>query len=246
MRLLVGYDGSEGAGDALELAEVFVQGHDERSIERIEVDRESYAGSPATAILERAERDAPDALVLGSPHRGAVGRTLLGSVAEEVLHGAPCAVAVAPRGYAGAGHGPFGLIAVAYDGTPEARAALYRGRALAEASRASLRVLTVVAPPVAMPGGVGYAPAEPADPEEVLAEAVRVVGPSVTVEGRKLDGPPAPTLAQACEDGVDLLITGSRGYGPVMRTLLGSTSSRLIAEAPCPVLVVPRPKPDDE
>lgn len=242
MRLLVGYDGSAGGRDALELARVLGYRDEEGSTERIEVDPGSYAGSPATAIVERAEREGFDAIVLGSPHRGAVGRTLIGSVAEDVLHGAPCAVAVAPRGYADAGHGPLGLVAIAYDGTLESKAALTRGRALAESSGASLRLLTVVAPPVALPGGVGYSPIEPAEPDQVLEEGVREAGTAVTVEARRLDGPPAPTLAQACEDGIDLLAVGSRGYGPVMRVLLGSVSSRLIADAPCPVLVAPRPR----
>jgi len=39
----------------------------------------------------------------------------------------------------------------------------------------------------------------------------------------------------------DLLMVGSRSYGPFARTLLGSVSSTLIHTAPCPVLVVPRP-----
>ncbi len=41
----------------------------------------------------------------------------------------------------------------------------------------------------------------------------------------------------------DLLVVGSRGYGPVLRVLLGSVSTRLIHIAPCPVLVIPRPEP---
>ena len=35
-------------------------------------------------------------------------------------------------------------------------------------------------------------------------------------------------------------MTGSRGYGPVRRLMLGSTSTRLVREAPCPVLVLTR------
>jgi nucleotide-binding universal stress UspA family protein len=259
MRVLVGYDGSEGGRDALELTRVL--GYEEGGTAIVaateplfEEARERLAGltlethpltsgSPAKAIVELAEAERIDAIVVGSPHRGAVGRTFVGSVAEAVLHGAPCPVFVASRGYAAAGHGPFGLVAIAYDGTPEAKAALARARAIAEASGASLCLLTVVAPPVALPGGVGYAPIEPPEPEKVLEEGVREAGGAATVEGRKLDGPPAATLAQACED-ADLLVAGSRGYGPVMRVLLGSVSSRLIAEAPCPVLVVPRPRPE--
>ena len=39
---------------------------------------------------------------------------------------------------------------------------------------------------------------------------------------------------------VDLVVVGSRGWGPVRRILLGSTSARLVREAACPVLVLPR------
>ena len=35
-------------------------------------------------------------------------------------------------------------------------------------------------------------------------------------------------------------MTGSRDYGPVRRLMLGSTSTRLVREAPCPVLVLTR------
>ena len=281
MRLLVGYDGSEGGRDALELARVLgsveqssalivavmpyaplpigftelkrdaaeqaepLLSEARRQLDGLAVETRAFGGgSPAGVITDLAEADGADAIVLGSPHRGAVGRALIGSVAEGVLHGAPCAAVVAPRGYAGNGHGPFATIAVAYDGTPEAKAALARARALAEQSHAALRVLTVVAPPVALPGAAGYTPVNPPDPEKVIAEGVSAAGAAVPVDGRRLDGPPARALADAGEDGVDLLVAGSRGYGPMTRLLLGSVSSRLVAIAPCPVLVVPRPGKD--
>jgi nucleotide-binding universal stress UspA family protein len=60
--------------------------------------------------------------------------------------------------------------------------------------------------------------------------------------GHRLDGAPARMLAGACED-ADLLVVGSRGYGPVLRLLLGSVSTQLIHLAPCSVLVIPRPDP---
>jgi nucleotide-binding universal stress UspA family protein len=214
-----------------------------KQLQGAEVETRAFGGgSPAGVMTDLAERREVDSIVVGSPHRGPVGRTLIGSVAEGVLHGAPCAVTVAPGGYSERDRRPLGLIAIAYDGTPEAKAALARARALAEASGATVRVLTVVAPPVALPGVVGYTPVEPPEPDRVIEEAVRELGPEVSAESRKLDGPPARTLAKACEDGVDLLVSGSRGYGPMMRVLLGSVSTQLIAEAPCPVMVVPRPQ----
>jgi nucleotide-binding universal stress UspA family protein len=102
-------------------------------------------------------------------------------------------------------------------------------------------VLTVVAPPVALPGVVGYTPVEPPEPEKVLEEGLRSIEPSLSAEGRQLSGPPAETLAEACGDGVDLLVAGSRRYGPLARVLLGSASAKLIELSPSPVLVVPRP-----
>jgi nucleotide-binding universal stress UspA family protein len=276
--LLVGYDGSDGGRDGLELARTIASvdgasalvvtvipygpfpvgiaelardaaasaepllAEAREQLEGVEVETRAFGGgSPAAVMTELAESEEIDLIIVGSPHRGTVGRALIGSVAEGILHGAPCAVVVAPRGYAGAGHGPFGSIAVAYDGTPESKAALDRARALAEASRATLTLLTVVAPPIALPGAVGYAPLNPPEPEKVLEEGIAAAGGEVAVAGHRLDGAPAQALAEACEDGVDLLVAGSRGYGPLARVLLGSVSSRLIAIAPCPVLVVPRP-----
>jgi nucleotide-binding universal stress UspA family protein len=54
-------------------------------------------------------------------------------------------------------------------------------------------------------------------------------------------GNPVERLLEVAEVGVDLLVLGSRGFGPVMRLLIGSVSSRVIRGAPCPVMVVPRP-----
>lgn len=199
-------------------------------------------GSPAGILGDLAEREGSEAVAVGSSHRGVVGRALLGSVGRGLLHGAPCPVAVAPRGYADRGHDRFGLIAVGYDGTAESKAALGQARALAEAHGAKLRVLTVEAPPVALPGAVGYTPVNPPEPNRVLDEGVAAAGQRLSVEGRVLHGAPAETLAEACEaDDVDLLVTGSRGYGPVTRVLLGSVSTKLIELAPAPVMVVPRP-----
>jgi nucleotide-binding universal stress UspA family protein len=199
-------------------------------------------GSPAGVMTEIAEAEAPDAIVVGSPHRGAIGRALIGSVAENLLHGAPCPVVVAPRGYAAERHEPFRRIAVAHDGTPEAKAAQHHAEALARLSGATIEILTVLAPPVAIPGGTGYAPVEPPNPERIVNEAIHAVDVELAATGRRLDGPPAATLAEACSEGADLLVVGSRGYGPVMRVLLGSVSTQLVHMAPCPVLVVPRPR----
>ncbi|MGC8719561.1 MAG: universal stress protein [Thermodesulforhabdaceae bacterium] len=45
-------------------------------------------------------------------------------------------------------------------------------------------------------------------------------------------------LRFAQEQGFDLIILGSTGISGVMRTLIGSTAAKVVAQAPCSVLVV--------
>ncbi len=279
MRLLVGYDGSDGGHDALELARVLAEALEasvlvvtvlpygplpipyeilgEEEAERaqplfeearqrlgeLEVETRAFGGgSPAGVIKDLAEQDGVDTIVVGSPHRGPVGRTLIGSVADGLLHGAPCEVTVAPHGYAAEERGPFRTVAVAYDDTPESKAALKRAEKIALACRATIVVYTVSAPPAVVPGASGYTPAILPEAGAVVTRAVKQVDERVAATGRALSGVPGPAIVEACEEaGADLLVAGSRGYGPVMRVLLGSVSTQLAHKAPCPVLVVPRP-----
>ena len=68
----------------------------------------------------------------------------------------------------------------------------------------------------------------------------------VPIETRLMDGTAVEAICKEAKYGVDLLVVGSRGWGPVRRVLLGSVSSRLLHVAPCPVLVVPRGPGVDE
>ncbi|MFP5388775.1 MAG: universal stress protein [Thermoleophilia bacterium] len=279
MRLLVGFDGSDGGRDALELARVLatetegsvavatvlfggplplelagLEGPEAEAAEPlfeearsrlagIELETRAYGGgSPAAVLTELAEQDEFDAIVLGSPHRGPLGRVLIGSVARNLLNGGPREVFVASRGYADAEHDPFRRIAVGYDGSPEAKQALQSAEALAKHSNAILRLIAVVSMPVFVPGAVGYTPAPaPLDAEKLLSDAAASIDPKLAVEQRRCDGSPGPVLVSEAENDVDLLVLGSRGYGPLARVLLGSVSRHAAQNAPCPVLVVPRP-----
>lgn len=209
----------------------------------IEVETRAYAGSPAGILTMLAEREDFDTIVVGSPHRGAIGRVMLGSVATSLLNGAPSDVAVAPKGYARARHETLREIAVGYDGSPESKVALQRAEALAERSNARIKLLTVVKPPAAAPVMVpgAYVPEYPPNPDKVIGEGLGSVDPRLAAETARLDGDPALELIRACEEEVDLLVMGSRGYGPLTRVLLGSVSRKVAQNAPCPVLAVRRP-----
>lgn len=200
--------------------------------------------SPARMFAEFAARERVGTIVVGSPHRGKLGRTLLGSMSEHLIHHAPCEVVVAPRGYARERHTGLRKIAVGYDGTEVAEGAL--ARAVEIASRSGAAIEVIVAEDVMVsggPGGLGIRSRRSA--YEVMQEAAASVDPSIKVEGKVLDpgwwqvvSEVTEALAGACGDDVDLLLLGSRSG--TEHLLYGSVSKRLIAEAPCPVLVVQR------
>jgi len=209
------------------------------------VERIPLPGASAAAALQKLAEDMhPRALVLGSCHRGTVGRVLAGSVAERLLNGSPCPVVVTPRGLAEREPAELRTVCVGFDARAEGWTALQRAAQIASASGAQLRVVMVLPPLTGTPTMPLY-PAEAVAERHRRAEieldrAVRSVARRVEPVGRLLRGHPAQVLADQVDQDVDLLVVGSRGYGPLRRVLLGSVSTPLLRAAPCPVMVVPR------
>jgi nucleotide-binding universal stress UspA family protein len=197
--------------------------------------------SPARALHRMAERERADVLVVGSAHRGAVGRVLGGDVALGSLHGSPCPVAVAPRGMADRDATPLSRIGVGFDGTQESRQALALAVALAKTARAHLQLLCAATAAIPLFAEAAYADGVIVDyrleAEELISRTLAEL--DVDAVGKAVVGSPVETLVELTHR-VDLLVVGSRGWGPVRRILLGSTAARLIREAACPVLVLPR------
>jgi nucleotide-binding universal stress UspA family protein len=75
--------------------------------------------------------------------------------------------------------------------------------------------------------------------EERMSDAIASLGDGVEISGRLLDGDPATEAVNASTD-LDLLVLGSRGYGPVRTVLLRSVSRTLVREGACSVVVLPR------
>jgi nucleotide-binding universal stress UspA family protein len=175
------------------------------------------SSSPAAGLQATADETGASMIVVGSSHRSRIGRVLAGSVTE--------------RGF---------------DGSPESRLALEWAAGLAHRRRAHLLAVTVHTPVafggVSTTGPIGYRAANVAlrtGLHERLTEAIGALGDGRDASSRVVDGDAAVELAEASAE-LDLLVLGSRGYGPVRSVLLGSVSRSLVHSAACPVVVLPR------
>jgi nucleotide-binding universal stress UspA family protein len=166
--------------------------------------------------------------------------------------GAPCAVTVAPKGYAEQADDSLDVIGVGYDGSPESEVAVESAHALAEVVGARLRAIGVVETGLLhrIPGLEAGARKVGEARDALLERFERILGAlpgAPDVERTMLEGDPSEVLAGAAAE-TDLMVVGSRGYGPLHHVLLGSVSTRLMRRSPAPLLVVPRgaPTPIDD
>ncbi len=201
--------------------------------------------SPARALERAAREHRADLIVVGSSHAASHARLHPGSTAERLLQGAPCAVALAPLGYRTRPHLQLERVTVAYDGAAEGARALSAGLLVARAAGAPLRVVRVFTPDwpippsmLSVPGYVRLTPAAEQAAREELERTVAALPPDVWSEAVFLHGDPARQLAMESEV-ADLLVIGSRGYGPLKSVLLGGVSGPVARTAACPLLIVP-------
>jgi nucleotide-binding universal stress UspA family protein len=209
--------------------------------------RTIFSSSPARGLCELAEQEGAEAVVAGSTNRGAIGRVVSGSTAERLLHGTSCPVAVAPRGYRRHRSGPLRAIGAAFTDTPDGHEAVRVAADLAARAGLPLTVYSVIALHTNWLRPEAVQPDTSVVPEEVrkvakdaLDRVVASLPAGVRATGELLFGEVVDELSMAAERGVDLLVCGSRGYGPVRRVLLGTVSSALVRQASVPTMVVPR------
>jgi nucleotide-binding universal stress UspA family protein len=212
--------------------------------------RHVEAASAARGIAALLEDANAGLGVVGATARGAIGRAVIGSTADRVIHGAPCPIAVVPDGFT---EGQRDSVGVAFTPSDEGQQALRSGVALARAAGAQLRVITalpdrqgdVVLPHASDVGRAGlddesHAASERVVVEQAVAAAVENAGGGdLAAEIELVYGDPADALLGFTST-LDILVMGSRAYGPARAVLLGGVSRRVITAAQCPVIVLPR------
>lgn len=196
-------------------------------------ERAPVAASAARGLTELAESESADLIVIGSSRHGDAGHIRLERTAGRLLQGAPCAVAIAPGDLRETTD--FRHVGIAFDDSPEARAALAVAYGVAARCGAAVTLFSAV------DLLDSDAPAARRRVETALDEAADGAPARVNPRTVLLRGPAGTVIRDACDGVVDLLVTGSRGYGPLQRALAGSVSETLTEGAPHPVVVVPRP-----
>lgn len=196
--------------------------------------------SPAHALRHMADLEKADLIVVGSRHHGRLERIVETDHALQVLHSAPQGVAVVPEGATVGAQ--LRSIVVGLDGSREARAAVDVSAALARDCGAHLRVVVVDDRPPATyvqpfdwPGRLAE---RKAAAHAVLDRAVADLE-DLDVDGEVTTGNPSEQLATTAASS-DLLVLGSRRWGPIKRIALGSTADAVVRRGFGPVLVLPR------
>jgi nucleotide-binding universal stress UspA family protein len=253
--IVIGHDGSDAADAALRFAERLAADDARLLITRVaaasrraaaeeELQRVRPASGLAveTRVIEArtavrglvavAKDEDADLIVVGSDRRPGDYRAhkVLGL---RLLHGAPCAVAIAP----GDPESDIRRIGVAYDGSAESELALAAAYELAERLHAAVTLYLAVLPDDAwgLAGQLAHRDAG-ALLDAAADRAPSGVNPATVV----VHGYASSALVNSAGGIADLLVMGSRGQGPLQHAIAGSTSRAVTVEIDCPVLITPR------
>jgi nucleotide-binding universal stress UspA family protein len=186
------------------------------------------AGSPA-AVLRAASEDA-DLLVIGADDASPFAEALRGSLPGDLLHSAPCPLAVVPRrGWTSPMSAP---VVVALDESTTSRPALAYGYAATARTGQRLTILRC---------GTNESLGQGAGAEEVrLLITFEELYPDVVVSTDLVRDDARQVLVPASHHAA-LLVVGTKRLGRVASSVFGSVSRDLIRRGACPVVVAHSP-----
>ena len=215
----------------------------------LDVDCLVREGPVVAEILAEARHTRADLVALGTHGRGGFDRFVLGSVAEKVLHKAPCPVLTVSGPAQGATpHAATELrsIVCPVDFSPTSRLALTHALSLAERSKARLTILHVLEWPQG-PLHPPYAATLTQYREQLQNEALHELRAAVPPEARAwcdvhervaLGSPWRQILHTLAADQADLAVLGVRGATRLEQVVFGSVVNQVVRHATCPVLTV--------
>ena len=209
--------------------------------------------SASAAIVQYCADYTIDLVVMGTHGRKGLSRSLLGSVAEEVVRMAPATVLTVrekERSTSLSEH--IDRIVVPVDFSKYSGAALHYAKELAASFDATLDVVHVIEeqlhPTFYNTGVFSIYDIEPGIESKIAQELksfyAKTKGPDVKAGFTVLYGNPSKELIHQLEtQRADLLVISTHGLTGVKRALLGSVAEKLVREAPCPVITLKSTEP---
>jgi nucleotide-binding universal stress UspA family protein len=181
-------------------------------------------GMSISEIEDFVKRNGSDAIVIGTHGRSGIARALLGSVAEGILRRVSIPVVAVHEN----DQMRTGPIAVAYDRSPAARAALQLAVEMAAARGMSLLLIHV------------REKNEPPDGDGLVEDAAAYCREhGVAVRMAIQQGPAADTILSAVErEDCCMIVAGTHGRGPLAQAVLGSVAMAVVERAHVPVITV--------
>jgi len=189
------------------------------------------------AIIEQAEEENCDLIVMGAKGHGLVERYLLGSVTRRVIGYSSRDVLVFPPG----SHLGWLRILLPTDGSKHSEAATDRALELAQAHGSHLLVLSAVELPFQLPSTMPELEVEWHRQAQAYTDSIKVRAESLGIKADSLvlEGEAYQVIPQvAAEHHASLVVMGSHGKTGLTRLLMGSVTERVLGLSPCPVLVV--------
>ncbi len=215
-------------------------------------------GEPAEKIIEIAEADKPDLIVLGAKGLRATLGILLGGVAQQVVEYAYCPVLIVRAPFQGLRH-----ILIVTDGSPNAQHAVRYLTKLPLPKNVDVHVMHVMPPeehPIMMTSLAGvwqtaYVEQAIVDEAAALLEKQKCNGEALLkrtcdlLQRNGIESTPVLERGDAATEIIeyvksnhmDLIVTGSRGLSQFKGWWMGSVSRKLIHYSNCSVLIVKAP-----
>ncbi len=187
--------------------------------------RRSEAAS--AGIVDEAQRVQPDLIIMGRRGRSRLLRLMMGNVTARVIGYSPFNVLVVPKGFSL----EFRRILAASDGSPHSYAAWDEALFITRRVGGELAVVSVARDDTEGPMAKSIV--------QRLEKEASYQG--LTPQARVLKGRPFEAIVQAATElPADLIVMGALGMTGLTSLLMGSVTERVIAQAPCPVMVVKR------
>ncbi len=209
-------------------------------------------GHAADEISRIVEEQNMDLVISATRGRSGLKRLILGSVTERLMRTLSCPLLVVhspDKAFVASDDQEVNIkrILIGCDFSPDSDVAFEHGLSLAQEFESELHLAHVVETSIYQQLHKTESPVEEELQQEIQTRLIKKMQDMVPEEARNwckpqtslLGGHPYEELVKYAEkNNIDMIVLGTRGHGLVKSLLVGSTTDRVVRNAPCSVLSV--------